>query len=1259
MNRALERLLGYTREEMIGDHFSQRLTPQAAAEAEDRQRRAQAGEKLPSHFESEFVHKNGTVIPVECHTRSLRDKSGNIVGFQGSYQDITERKQTMASLEHDRSLFMGGPVTVFRWIATDSWPVDYVSANVTQFGYRSQDLENGQTPFARIISPEDLDRVTNEIHLAQEGGENSLEQEYRILTADGQLRWIYSFTNIVRSVSGEVTHYDGYMLDITERKKNEEALQLTQFTVDRAAEEIFWIEPDAHILYVNDAVCSALGYSREELLAMTVHDIDPNFPEAAWPDFWAQIKREGSLTFESMEQAKDGSRFPTEINCNFIEFNGKEYISTSVRDITKRKQEEELRRLAQFSMEHAADAMFWIGPDAKLTYVNEAACRTLGYSQDELLTMAVYDLEPSFPPEAWPERWENMKQTKVLTLESEHQTKHGRRFPVEITANYFEFDGKEYNFASARDVSERKQADEALQQEKEYTSRIVEQTPALIAGVTSDGITAFINPAVTRVTGYAAQEIVGTPWWQTLYPGEEYQQVEQLFADMEQANVSDYEMTLTTRAGERRVVAWNSIKHEDEHNNLIEIIGFGNDITERKRAEEAFRRHEERWQLALQGTSDGIWDWNVQSNEVFFSKRWKEMLGFAEHELENSFSVWEQLVHPDDKDQALLAIQDHFAHRTPLYRVEMRMRCKDGSYKWILARAQALWNEAGAAARLVGSHTDIHSDKQLQRELEQAKEAAEAASRSKSEFLATMSHEIRTPMNGVIGMTGLLLDTTLSTEQQEYAETVRNSADALLTIINDILDFSKIEAGKMEIEPVPFDLRSAIEEMIDLLAPKAREQQIELILDFPATTPTQVIGDPGRIRQILTNLTGNAIKFTHEGYVSITVESQAEVDKCVPFRFIVKDTGIGIPEEKQHALFEKFTQADASTTREYGGTGLGLAICQQLVELMGGSIGVQSVFGSGSTFWFTLSLPMNDQIVAETFPVADLKDVRALIVDDNVVNRRVLHAQLTNWEMRPTNVASAEEALDVLRNAASSNAPYQVALLDHHMPGMDGETLGRRIQADPLLQPTRLVMLTSLAERSEGIRSEPAPFSAFLTKPARQAHLYNALVAALGGPAPAATSGHRDDLPAAPPPSATSDTAAQSYRVRILLAEDNIINQKVAARMIEKMGYRADVAANGHEAVDMLERMPYDLVLMDCQMPEMDGYEATAEIRRRQSGDRRIPIIAMTANAMQGDREKCLSAGMDDYVSKPIKPDLLKEALERLLPTDKVEDKAA
>ncbi len=643
------------------------------------------------------------------------------------------------------------------------------------------------------------------------------------------------------------------------------------------------------------------------------------------------------------------------------------------------------------------------------------------------------------------------------------------------------------------------------------------------------------------------------------------------------------------------------------------------------------------------------------------------MHGFASaDELLGASRSWEDLF--ADPTEGRRLAEEALSAAGPWAR-EVELRRKDGARFWACLRitpARCAGSESGP--RLFEALVeDLTSRKQAEHDLREAlarledsnrqlEEAiaranqlafeAELANQAKSGFLANMSHEIRTPMNGVLGMIGLLLETELTPEQRDFAETVRTSAEALLALINDILDFSKIEAGKMDLERIDFDLRTCVEDACELVAHKAQEKGLELAILFHYEVPTRVVGDPARLRQILLNLVSNAVKFTEKGeiVVRVTLEDLSQDKETV--RFEVQDTGIGIPEDRIDSLFRPFTQVDASTTRKYGGTGLGLAICRQLVEAMEGRIEARSEPGKGSTFSFTAVFgrqTVEEKTTAEAAHDVEIRGLRVLLVDDSPTNRKIFREQLRAWGCEMQEAADAAGALEILREAAKNQRPVSVAIVDFLMPGMDCPAFAQTVRADGSIARTGLVLVTSIPRRGDGARMLEAGFDAYLTKPVKHAQLYDAITTVVG-----LRRREPDGKPRQLVTKHSLKEAARS-RYRILLVEDNPVNQKVAVRILEKAGYRCDVAANGQEAVDAVARTRYDLILMDCQMPVMDGYEATRQIRSSEPAGARIPIIAMTAHALQEDRDLCLEAGMDDYMTKPVQPEALRRVLDAYL----------
>jgi PAS domain S-box-containing protein len=694
--------------------------------------------------------------------------------------------------------------------------------------------------------------------------------------------------------------------------------------------------------------------------------------------------------------------------------------------------------------------------------------------------------------------------------------------------------------------------------------------------------------------------------------------------------------------GEIRYVHEKCEHFRDDTGRIVRSMGMVHDITERKQAEAALRESELSYRQILDSIPGMVFTTRPDGYCDYQSQQWADFTGVPMSE--HLGDGWNKLLHPDDRPRAFAAWRNAVEERAP-YDLEYRVRRHDGEYEWFKVRGRPIRNQAGQIVRWFGTALNIDQLVRTQEELRQAKTTAEAATRAKSEFLANMSHEIRTPMNAIIGMTELTLDTPLSRQQQEYLEMVQSSAESLLKVINDILDFSKIEAGLLEFETAAFDLRDLVEKTAHTLAVRAHQKELELACQIDPSLPGYLVGDAGRLRQVLINLIGNAVKFTERGEILVSVEAvEGEEDGECRLRFKVSDTGIGIPADKMDLLFRHFSQIDSSAARHFGGTGLGLAISRQIVEGMGGTIRADSVEGEGSTFSFTVpfALPQPSAKVPAFRSQPDLEGMRVLIIDDNETNRRILTEMLASWGMAPTAAAGGREGIKRLRTAATAGKPFRLLLLDERMPEMDGFAVAEKIRSDSTLPEMNIMMLSSGDLPAAAARCRQAGIATYLIKPLRQSELFDTLMDTFS----------RQALPEPEgPPAAAAHPSPAPGAACILLAEDNRINQALARTLLEKRGWTVLTAANGEEALAAWRQGGVDLILMDVQMPEVDGFQATRLIREEERKlEWRTPIIGLTAHAMKGDREQCLEAGMDDYVPKPVRAEALYAAVERWLP---------
>ena len=787
-------------------------------------------------------------------------------------------------------------------------------------------------------------------------------------------------------------------------------------------------------------------------------------------------------------------------------------------------------------------------------------------------------------------------------------------------------------------------AESVRRAEDKYRSIFENAVEGIYQG-TPDGRLIIANPAMARIFGYdSPQEMISTvsDIGRQLYmdPEEREEVIQQL---QQRDRLSSMEILGRRKDGGEIWFSLSARALRDVSGKMKGVEGAVVDITERKRTERELREAEERFRRAFGDAPIGMALVGLGGEWLQVNRSLCGMLGYSEDELLGR--TFQDITHPEDLEADLEQVRRLIEGEGSSFQVEKRYLHGDGHAVWAMLSVSLVTGSGGEPLYFVSQVEDITERKRTEIAMREAREAAEQANRAKSEFLANMSHEIRTPMNGVIGMTDILMDTGLSEDQREYVRTIRSSGDALLTVVNDILDFSKIEAGRMDLEYIEFDPRAAVEEAADLFAEHAFGKGLEIATVVGRGAPSVLEGDPGRLKQVLNNLINNAVKFTETGEIVVRAALVRETRHEAVVRFEVSDTGIGMTGEQQTSLFEAFTQADTSTTRKYGGTGLGLAISSKLVEIMGGEIGVRSTPGQGSVFWFTARFGKGPSTEVEEPPsgAEGLQPPRVLVVGDGNASRAILLEQLSLCGARADSAGGGEQALSLLRDAARREEPYDLAMLDARASTTDVVGLARKIKADEPISTTRLVMLSPVG--AHFAEKESADLASHLTKPVRHQELMDCLTATVsrgvpldeGGPSPVAL------------PSARHEAPDARFSSRVLVVEDNPVNQRVAVKMVERLGYRADVAGDGGEALDALSRASYAVVLMDVQMPEMDGYEATREIRRQEKEERamgRTPIIAMTANAMSGDRQKALESGMDDYVTKPINSEKLEAVIQ-------------
>jgi two-component system sensor histidine kinase/response regulator len=1044
---------------------------------------------------------------------------------------------------------------------------------------------------------------------------------------------------------------------------------------ENATDIILRFSPETGLRYISPACRLLAGYEPDELIGRYAADF-------VHPDDAAELARIRAATLGSAGihtasfriRRKDGGYVWVEITSRSVRSpdGAMQEIVAVARDISeRRKSEEALRRSEQHFrslIENSLDMITIVNVDGTIRYENVSVERTLGYPADERIGTSALD---QIHPEDLPGVVEAFRRTMEHPdpgLSSEFRVRHkdGSWRIVEARgSNLFDGSGITGVVVNSRDITERRNAEEALRESEERYRELFQNANDIVYTHDLEGNFTSFNKAAERLTGYTHEDAGTNNIAQIVAPEHLDLAIQTTLRQLAGETPPAYELDILTK-DQRRLTVEVHTRLIFKDGQPVGVQGIARDITERKRAEENLARSLSQLRATLDSTADGILlvdrDGKMMPNQKFV-EMWHlppDIVAARDDNQALQF-VLDQL---KDSDGFLAKVRGLYAQ--PDAESFDVLEFKDGRLFERYSQPQLI---DGVVVGRVWSFRDITARQRAEEELRTAKEAAEAANRAKSEFVANMSHEIRTPMNGIIGMTDLALSTELTAEQREYLDMVKTSADSLLQVINDILDFSKIEAGKLDLELSEFNLHNSLQGIMKTLGVRAQQKQLDLIWEIGEDVPGDLVGDQGRLRQILFNLVGNAIKFTEHGQVTVQVETEdcelrsAEAPgkqtahsaglngrSDFELHFSVRDTGIGVPAEKQRSIFEAFAQADSSTARRYGGTGLGLAISAQLAELMGGRMWVESSVGIGSTFHFTARFRRQPALAAAPVPaeLAYLRGLPVLVVDDDPAHRQILEATLRSWCMEPTPADSSQAALALMQEAQAAAKPFALILIDVHMPGTDGIELAERIRRHQQFAGPTIMMLSSDPHPPDSARCRELGVAAYLSKPLQEADLLKALRVTLG------VHGDGQLQPSAEGPSETA-AVVQTEHLRILLAEDNIVNQRLAVRLLEKRGHHVAVTRNGREVLAALERETFDLVLMDVQMPEMDGFEATAEIRRLEAeahhmsgATRHLPIIAMTAHAMKGDRERCLAAGMDGYVSKPIQVKELFEVIGRI-----------
>jgi PAS domain S-box-containing protein len=1214
-------------------------------------------------------------------------------------RNITERKRAEEALRESEERLK----LVVEGSELGTWDQNMKTGEVIRnrrwaemLGYTLEEIAPHTDAWKALIHPDDLPAVNRITQDHRAGRTPFLKCEHRMRTKSGEWKWILNCGKIIQwDKDGNPIRAAGTHTDITERKRAEEALHESEkkysTIVEKGNDGIIIIQ-DGLIKFANSTIAAITHFTPEEAFEKPFVDfVSPAYRELVIKMYKRRMSgEEFPSRYESEILSKDGKSIPVEISASLIEYEGKPADMAIIRDITERKQAEEALKESEKKystiVEKGNDGIVII-QDGSVKFANSTITSMVCIDPEEIIGEPFIDLvSPTYRKMVFDRYQERISGKEPPNrYEIELFSKDGKKIPVEVSASLIDYEGRPADMAIIRDITERKQVEEKLRESEEKFRDLFDNASDLIQSVDEKGKFVYVNKKWEEILGYSDEEIKKLNLTDVLRKDQIPHCMELFKKVVHGETLDNVEVVFVTKGG-REVFASGFVNSRMKDGKFVATRAIFRDITERRQAEErvlkqstmleainrVFREtlrsesEEEIARMCLAVAEEltrskfgfigemnqaGRFDTIAMSDPGWDACRMPKSDAIALLKDMKIRGIWGKVL----KDEQSQIVNEPASHPD-------RVGTPEGhppltSFLGVpLKRAGKTIGMIGLANKESGYGLDDQQNvetlsvafvealmrKRAEENLKKAKEEAEEANRLKSEFLANMSHEIRTPMNAIIGMTGITLDTDLTDQQQEYLNIIKESGYALLGLLDDILDLSKIEAGRLGLDLLDFDLRTTMEGVADTLAARASGKGLELVCMIHHQVPTFLRGDPGRLRQVLMNLGGNAVKFTEKGEVVIRVELSEETKDQVRLLFSVTDTGIGVPKDKQEKIFESFVQADGSATRKYGGTGLGLSISKRLVELLGGQIGVESQPGKGSRFWFTVTFEKQKEFkeISLTLP-SNIHGLRMLVVDDNQTNRAILLKMLESFGCYAEAVEGGAKALQVLKRAAHKEKLFDLVLLDMQMPEMDGGQTLRAIKADPELKDVIVIILTSIGTSGDAVRLEALGCAGYLTKPVKQSQLFDTIITLWSWQKTVAKEGLGAIV--------TYHTTEEQERrgVHILLAEDNPMNQKLAVTLLEKAGYSVDAVEDGRQVIEAVRRRAYDLILMDVQMPEMNGFEATKIIREMEGDKRHTPIIAMTAHAMKGDRERCLQSGMDDYISKPIEPQEFFDAIEK------------